>query len=365
MLTLCARLHHTWAHSCGKKGAWETPLHHCPKNFQILLITSLATALFSATSFCQTMCCQATTFGPEASASADPAPKFNAMQNFNVAAFRADAFDDDPAANAAARQSEQQPGLVHRSVKRVLRDQKGIYLSPFEASHLKYDAILLAGTAAFLVTDRHIENNLPSGHYQFYQNSSNIAIGGLAATLGGVWLYGIKADHPHARETGEIELETLANTFLVYTPMQFIAARQRPGEGNGHGDFLRHSMINTSFPGGHAMFTWAMATVVAHEYSQPWVRVLTYSAAFTVTLTRFLARDHWASDMWVGTGLGLGIGTYTFHQHCDPDLSASCKRHHARIAKKNTKSELEYAPGSPQWNAELKNNYASGGRISQ
>jgi hypothetical protein len=113
------------------------------------------------------------------------------------------------------------------------------------------------------------------------------------------------------------------------------------------------------------MFTWAMATVVAHEYSQPWVRVLTYSAAFTVTLTRFLARDHWASDMWVGTGLGLGIGTFTFHQHCDQDLSSSCKRHYARIFKRNTKSKLEYAPGSPQWNDELKNNYASGQPISQ
>ena len=338
---------------------------HCPKNLKKLLMTTLAAALFSATAFCQTICCQATTFGPEAPANVDPAPKFNAVQNFNVSAFRAETFNDDTTGNAAAQHSERQPGLVHRSVKRILEDQKGIYLSPFEPSHLKYDAILLAGTAAFLVTDRHIENNLPGDHYRFYSDSSNIAIAGLSGTLGGLWLYGIKGNHPHARETGELELETLVNTFLVYAPMQFIAARQRPGEGNGHGDFLRHSMINTSFPGGHAMFTWAMATVVAHEYSQPWVRVLTYSAAFTVTLTRFLARDHWASDMWVGTGLGLGIGTFTFHQHCDQDLSSSCKRHYARIFKRNTKSKLEYAPGSPQWNDELKNNYASGQPISQ
>ena len=352
-----------------KKATPEARLHHYLKNFQKLLMTTLGTALFSATAFCQTICCQATTFVPETPANADPAPMFNAVQNFDVSAFRAETFDfdDDTTGNAAGQPqySEQQPGLVHRSLKRILEDQKGIYLSPFEPSHLKYDAILLAGTAAFLVTDRHIESNLPDGHYRFYSNSSNIAIGGLAATLGGVWLYGIKGDHPHARETGELELETLANTFLVYTPMQLIAARERPGEGNGHGDFLRHSMINTSFPGGHAMFTWAMATVVAHEYSQPWVRVLTHSAAFTVTLTRFLARDHWASDMWVGTGLGLGIGTYTFHQHCDPDLSSSCKRHYARIFKRNTKSELDYAPGSRQWNAELKSNYASVPPVSQ
>ena len=315
-----------------------------------IFLASCAAVVFSATAFAQSALHETTAFGPEGPFASEPQVTLDAMPNFDVSTLPVGTFDDD--AESGATQNTQQPGLVRRSVKRILEDQKGIYFAPFDPSHIKYDAILLGGAAVFFVTDHRIENNLPGGHYQFYQDSSNIAIGGLAATLGGVWLYGIKGDHPHARETGEIELETLVNTFLVYTPMQFIAARQRPGEGNGHGDFLRHSMINTSFPGGHAMFTWAMATVVAHEYSQPWVRVLNYSAAFTVTLTRFLARDHWASDMWVGTGLGLAIGTYTFHARCDPDLSASCKRHYARIAKKKmTKSKLDHMPGSPQWNA--------------
>ena len=209
-------------------------------------------------------------------------------------------------------ESEPQGGFVSRSVKRGIEDQKQMYLAPFKPSNLKWDALILGGTALFLVTDRHIENNLPGGHYQFYQDSSNIAIGGLAAALGGVFLYGVKTDHHHARETGELELEALADTFLIYTPMQLIAGRQRPGEGNGHGDFLRHHAINTSFPGGHAMFMWTMATVLSHEYSQKWVQVAAYGSAFTVTLTRFLARDHWASDMWVGTTLGIGIGAHVF-----------------------------------------------------
>jgi PAP2 superfamily protein len=346
-------------------------------------MVTFAVILFSAAAFGQTAFVptlrQTMTFGPavpsapeapatldapEMTAGAHPGPNF-IVPSFSVSSLDAGTFDEDAGGTASIQPLERQPGLVHRSVKRILEDQKGIYLAPFEPAHLKYDAALLSGTAIFLVTDRHIENNLPGGHYQLYQDASNIAIGGLSATLGGVWLYGIKGDHPHAKETGEIELETLVNTFLVYTPMQFIAARQRPGEGNGHGDFLKHPMINTSFPGGHAMFTWAMATVVAHEYSQPWVRVLNYTAAFTVTLTRFLARDHWASDMWVGTGLGLAIGTYTFHQRCDPELSSSCRRHYDRIAKRNMKSKLDYAPGSPQWNAELKNDYTSGRSISQ
>ena len=335
-------------------------MHKRLKTICRILLPAFSAALVSASAFCQT-----TAFAPESLPSAPQMPAVAAAPNFDVSTFRAGTFDDDAAAGGATQHTEQQPGFVRRSVKRILQDQKGIYLAPFEPSHFKWDAIALAGTAAFLVTDRHIENNLPGGHYQLYQNSSNIAIAGLSATLGGVWLYGIKTEHRHARETGELELETLINTFLVYAPMQFIAARQRPGEGNGHGDFLRHSMINTSFPGGHAMFTWAMATVVAHEYSQPWVRVLTYSAAFTLTLTRFLARDHWASDMWVGTGLGLGIGTYTFHAHCDPDLSASCKRHYARKLKFKSKSKLEDTPLGSWPNAKPAGDYASGRPISQ
>ncbi len=68
------------------------------------------------------------------------------------------------------------------------------------------------------------------------------------------------------------------------------------------------------------MFTWAMASVLADEYPKPWARVLSYGAAFTVTFTRFMASDHWSSDMFVGTVLGLAIAENTFHARCDPQF---------------------------------------------
>lgn len=231
---------------------------------------------------------------------------------------------------AASNPDAERPGLVKRSVKRVLKDQERIYRGPFKPSNFKWDALVLAGTTVFLIEDRHIENNLPSGHFTLYQATSDVGIAALGASLGAVWLHGIKANDAHAKETGELTLETLVNTFLIYTPMQFIAGRQRPGEGNGHGDFLRHHSINTSFPGGHAMFTYAMATIVSHEYSQKWVQALAYGVASAVTVSRYLAKDHWASDMWVGAALGIGIGADIFHAHCNPDLSDSCK-HHVRF----------------------------------
>jgi hypothetical protein len=246
---------------------------------------------------------------------------------FDVSTLPPGTFDADASGGGQAQPSDAHRGVVKPAIKRTLEDQKELYKSPFKPSNFKWDALVLVATGGLIATDRHIENHIGNSQYQAWQDTSNIAIGGLSAALAGVWIYGIKTEHRHARETGFLELETLVDTFLIYTPMQLIAGRQRPGEGNGHGDFLKHHAINTSFPGGHAMFTFAMSTVVSHEYSQKWVQALAYTAATAVTVSRFMARDHWASDMFVGSALGIGIGAHVFHAHCDPELSDSCKHH--------------------------------------
>jgi hypothetical protein len=251
--------------------------------------------------------------------------------NFRVGDFRLEPLDadnsaSDDAPNTSAGTDHQQ-GLVKRSIRRIGQDQKNLFRGPFEKHNLKWDFVILVGTGAFLAADRHIENNVPHSHFTVYQAISDASLGGLAASLAGIYLYGAKTEHRHARETGELELETLVNTFLIYAPMQLIAGRQRPDEGNNHGDFLKHHALNTSFPGGHAMFTWAMASVLADEYPKPWARALSYGAAFTVTFTRFMARDHWSSDMFLGMGLGIAIAERTFHARCNPEFESQCKHH--------------------------------------
>jgi hypothetical protein len=251
--------------------------------------------------------------------------------NFRVAAFRVETPDEDIASPDAPSDASTDPavhdGFVKRSIKRIGADQKRLYLAPFEAHNLKWDLITLVGTGALLAADRHIENNISHANFSTYQAISDFGIAGLAGSLAGIYIYGFKTEHRHARETGEIELETLINAFLIYTPLQLILGRQRPGEGNGHGDFLKHHAVNTAFPGGHAMFTWAMASVLADEYPKPWARVLSYGAAFTITFSRFMARDHWSSDMFIGTALGLAIAENTFHARCNPEFESQCKHH--------------------------------------
>jgi len=299
-------------------------LDHRSLDIHKTLLTALTAALFSITAAGQTAMSTSLLPPAETLAAGNSAPRLN------VSEFRVENFDEDSSAPDSPEvntTSDQHQGLVKRSIHRIGEDQKRLYLAPFEPHNFKWDAIVLVGTGAFLAADRHIENNVSHAHYTQYQATSDIAIAGLAGSLAGIYLYGSKTEHHHARETGELELETLVNTFLIYTPMQLIAGRQRPDEGNGHGDFLKHHSLNTSFPGGHAMFTWAMASVLADEYPKPWARVLSYGAAFTVTFTRFMARDHWASDMFLGTGLGLAIAENTFHAHCNPEFESQCKRH--------------------------------------
>ena len=303
-----------------------------------VLLLLFAGALFPAIAHCQTGSFEALPSLPSPAGDTFQIPVAGSfdISTLPPGTFERDARGEDSDAQGATGSSPQPPiqmqesdhqGLVMRSVKRTLEDQKELYRAPFKRSNLKWDALVLGGTAALLASDRHIEKHIGTAHFTFYQTTSDVAIAGLAATLGGVWIWGIKGDHQHAKETGALELETLVNTFFIYTPMQLLAARQRPDEGNGNGDFWKHHNINTSFPGGHAMFTFAMATVVSHEYPQKWVQVLAYSAASVVTVTRFMARDHWSSDMFAGAALGIGIGTNIFHAHCNPDLSDSCKHH--------------------------------------
>lgn len=233
---------------------------------------------------------------------------------------------DSGGSSDAQNPAEPQHGLIVRSIKRGLWDQKKLYAAPFKVSNLKWDALFLAGTAALLATDKRTQEALPGGNVGFYGNISNVSLGSMSGALVALWAYGIKTDNARAKEAGQLELETLANTFLIYAPMQLIAGRQRPGEGTGNGDFLKHHAFNTSFPGGHAMFMWAMASVVAREYPRPWVKILAYGAAGVVSTGRLLGRDHFTSDILVGSALGYVIGRYVFHLHCEPGLSESCHR---------------------------------------
>jgi len=237
----------------------------------------------------------------------------------------ATAFDSRDS-SGAPNESTHHGSLIGRSVRRVANDQKQLYTAPLKPRNYPWDALFLGGAAALFATDMKVERQVPRSNVDRWHTLSGVDIVGTGVTLGSLWAYGIKTHDEHAKETGVLELEALSNTFLIYTPMQLIAGRERPDEGRGGGRFLVQHSFNTSFPAGHPMFTWTMASVVAHEYPKPWVQLLAYGTASSLSVARIMGRNHFSSDVYVGTILGYLIGTHVFHAHCMPGLSKSCHR---------------------------------------
>jgi len=232
-----------------------------------------------------------------------------------------------PQVQLGSPESRPDGGLIARSVRRFGEDQKNVFSAPFHVRNFKWDALFLGGTAALVAADESASRHLPTTSAYISRNISNATIFGTAAIVGSTWIYGLKTHNEHAKETGELTLEAMANAFTVYAATQIIAGRERPYEGTGEGSFFKHHSVNTAFPGGHAMFTFAMAGIVAHEYPHPLVKILAYGAASAVAASRFTARQHFLSDVAVGSALGYLISREIFYSRCKVGLGSACHHH--------------------------------------
>ncbi|HXT64107.1 MAG TPA: phosphatase PAP2 family protein [Pyrinomonadaceae bacterium] len=209
------------------------------------------------------------------------------------------------------------PSLERRFLKNILHDQKAIWSSPFhlEKSDARWLVPLGAGTAGLIATDgstakwvAQFDDQLDASRIVSYAGSTYGAAG-----VGAVFYFAGRASHnPRARETGLLSWEALLNSELVVLPLKAIAGRKRPLETH-RGDFFRGG---TSFPSGHAIHAWSVATVIANEYSDHRiVQVTAYGVAAAVSLARLTGEKHFVSDIFVGSAMGYGIGHYVYHAH--------------------------------------------------
>ena len=238
--------------------------------------------------------------------------------------------DGLPSAGPAASPDPPLPSGSGRSwtvggiVKRFAHDQLSIYVAPFERANVKWDVAFILGTTALVTTDRHTIGIVSRENEQISRNISDVGLYGTGAAAGAIFITGLITDNAHARETGFLTGEALVNAYPVYVALQLITGRERPDQGAGHGRFFQHHSTNTSFPSGHAMFTWTMAAVIAHEYPRTWVKVLAYSTAAAVSVTRYTGREHFVGDVALGSFIGYFLGRHIFNMHCSPEFSERC-----------------------------------------
>ena len=228
--------------------------------------------------------------------------------------------------NAPSPDRSSDSWTVGRIVSRLAHDQGSIYIAPFQKANVKWDFAFVASTGLLIATDRHTIGIVSRDSENISRDISNVGLYGSEITAGAIFFTGLVTDDAHAKETGFLTGEALLNAFPVYAGMQLIAGRERPDQGSGHGRFFQDHATSTSFPSGHAMFTWTMAAVIAHEYPRTWVRVLAYSTAAAVSVARYTGREHFVADVAVGSFLGYFIGRHIFNLHCEPGFHNSCHK---------------------------------------
>jgi membrane-associated phospholipid phosphatase len=202
----------------------------------------------------------------------------------------------------------------------ILQDQKAIWTSPFHTARadVKYWAIFGGAAAAFIVTDRWTVKELPNSPSQVSVSTWGSRVGSAYSLIplsAGFYFIGTGAHSDRFRETGLLCFETLIDSSLVVEAIKLAANRARPLEtdGKGHFEDSPNGRLNSGFPSGHAIDTWAMASVVAHEYPHPRiVPILAYGLATTVVVARVGARQHFPGDVVAGSALGWFIGDYAY-----------------------------------------------------
>lgn len=113
-----------------------------------------------------------------------------------------------------------------------------------------------------------------------------------------------------AVKTAMVGVKTFVITALMVSIPKELFHRQRPHNTDDpllfHGPFSGlFKDQNRSFPSGHSMSAFAMATVIASEYKEyKIVPVVAYSLASLTALSRVYFEKHWSSDILVGSAFG-------------------------------------------------------------
>ncbi len=209
--------------------------------------------------------------------------------------------------------------LGRKLFSNVLLDQKDIWTSPFHMHKrdAKWWIIFGAATAALMATDHTTSKLLENsrGQVQWANHISNVgSVYALIPFDVGFYAWGAWKDDAKARGTAVLGGEAMLDSLIVVEVFKYTVRRNRPNAGTEPGNFFENG---ASFPSGHAIASWSLASVIAHEYGghSKLAPILAYGLAGLVSCARFAAQQHYASDIVAGAAMGWFIGRFVVQTH--------------------------------------------------
>lgn len=203
--------------------------------------------------------------------------------------------------------------------------EKTIWTSPFRlnAKRAAWLGISGAVVTGLVLTDVRTSGALPKdGSFERW-GVRHSRIGSsyeLLAMTAGLYTAGAVGKDTRLRRTGLMAGEAALHSFVVTFGLKAIAMRERPDSGSGRGHYFSGTDHTGggehSFPSGHSLSSWAVASTISHEYSdKKWVPWVVYSLAATASFSRVAAQRHYFGDVVAGAGIGYLLGKFVQGQY--------------------------------------------------
>jgi hypothetical protein len=224
-----------------------------------------------------------------------------------------------PLPNAPQPASADDPTL--RNLPRnFFHDQAAIWTSPLHLNgHNVLGPVVLVGATALLMTTDH---QVMSKHFlkkstNDHANTASTGMTGLlVAAPAGFYVVGLAKKNEQAQETGVMAGEAMVDSLAVNEVFKIVSRRERPTVDDARGKFFQPGVnFDSSFDSNHCVVAWSSAAVIASEYNGFLTQVAVYGIATGVSVTRVAGRDHFPSDVLVGSAVGWMIGRYVYHRH--------------------------------------------------
>ncbi len=125
-----------------------------------------------------------------------------------------------------------------------------------------------------------------------------------------VWMSGYLVRSAKTQDTGALMFKTMLIGGGTVSVLKYSSQRNRPQADKGKQFWFKSgfSLQHDSFPSGHAIIAFSMATIVAEQYKNTWwAPPLAYSGATLTCFARVHDQKHWSSDVFTGTVLGFFI----------------------------------------------------------
>jgi hypothetical protein len=207
---------------------------------------------------------------------------------------------------------------------RFARDQEAIWTSPAHIRLVDAEWLMPVGLlmAVTLPTDTEFSKHLSNSPSRLSRSNSfsNYGLGAMGGLAGGLYLWGQMNHDDHKKETGLLAGEAAANSLVMVYAFKYAFARERPLTDDYRGDFRKGG---DGFPSEHAAAAWSIASIVAHEYPGPLTEIMAYGMASAVSVSRLTAKQHFPTDVLIGSAIGWLNGEIVYRHHHDPELGGS------------------------------------------